>query len=316
MTWRWPVESMRAGCATAAIPACFHNSLSVEPTVAPKAISAPKRPTTAWLLRNWIRSLPERELNPILLKELRQATRSWFFIGTLLLFLVALFLISVFFLTRTELLGEQDRQIGLPVLRVFVLLLSVISVLFVPLYTGVRLALERRQSDFDLMFVTPLSPKRIVRGKLSCGAYLLTLFFSVCVPFMSLTHLMRGVDFPSIVLIVGCLYTMACLATQFAILLGSLPVPWPMKVFAGAFYSCALCALCGGLNLFFSRQLVNGVKMTLPFWSGFAVLIFLMLGGIRLFYGMSADLIRNDTRPRGYFNELIRTEQPDAAQNL
>jgi hypothetical protein len=46
------------------------------------------------------------------------------------------------------------------------------------------------------------------------------------------------------------------------------------------------------------------------FWLGFAVSIFLILGGIRLLYCMSVSLITADNRPRGYFNEVIKKEAP------
>jgi hypothetical protein len=45
------------------------------------------------------------------------------------------------------------------------------------------------------------------------------------------------------------------------------------------------------------------------FWIGFAALMLLILGGIRLLHSMSVSLITADSRPRGYFNEIIREDE-------
>ncbi|HLP76164.1 MAG TPA: hypothetical protein VK327_04535, partial [Candidatus Paceibacterota bacterium] len=157
------------------------------------------------------------EPNPVLLKELRQAVRSRVLTGALLAVLAALFLTSTVYLVRADAQSIVTEQIGKTLFRIFLVMLTVISLVFVPIYTGIRLALERNVSDLDLIFITTLRPERIIRGKLFCGAYLVAMFFSVCAPFMIFTSLLRGVDLPTIVLILVYLFVSACLATELAI---------------------------------------------------------------------------------------------------
>ena len=72
------------------------------------------------------------------------------------------------------------------------------SVFFIPLYVGIRVAVERQENNPDLLYVSTLSPARIIRGKFLCGAYMALLFFSACMPFMAFTNLLRGVDLPTV----------------------------------------------------------------------------------------------------------------------
>src|SRR5262245_8977746 len=131
----------------------------------------------------------EWEWNPVLLKELRQAMRSHALNGTLLLLLLLLFLAALSVPATNGFSATAGEQIGRPTFNVLLVVLTAATLLFVPLYTGVRLASERKESEMDLMFSTPLPTKRIVRGKLFCGAYVAAMFFSVCAPFMSFTSL-------------------------------------------------------------------------------------------------------------------------------
>jgi hypothetical protein len=179
--------------------------------------------------------------------------------------------------------------------------------LFVPAYIGVRLALERRESDLDLMFVTALTPGQIIRGKLLCGAYLVGMFISVGAPFMEFTTLLRGVDLPTVILIVISLYAVACLAVQAAILFACLPVRTFVKVFSGLILAGLLLAGFGGVMRMFLDLLGAGSGVAnLNFWIGFGMFLLLILGAIRILFSMSANLIVADNLPRGYFNEVIR----------
>jgi hypothetical protein len=204
--------------------------------------------------------------------------------------------------------SEGARQLGLPVFRAFLVILTVITLLFVPLYTGVRLAIERADSALDLMFITTLPAPRIVRGKLFCGAYVTALLFSVCTPFMALSNVLRGVDFPTIILILVCLYGVDCLAIQAAILLACLPFHQMFKIFLGILFALFLLVICLGLSIFFFTILREGAGAMLSSvraWIGFSILLGLLWAGIQLFHGMSVALIIADNRPRGYFNEVI-----------
>ncbi len=256
----------------------------------------------------WFASSRDWEMNPVLLKELRQAMRSQFLIGTLVLLLIVLFTVSLFFLVRHDLLlsRAQPQQIGIQLLQAFLIVLTVTSVLCIPTYIGVRLAAERRKHDLDLMFVTTLSSGQIVRGKLFCGVYLTVMVFSVCTPFMAFTNLLRGVDTPTIVFILFCLFAAVCLAVQATILIACLPLNVFFKTLIGIVFAAGLLALCGGLLMFFSHLLQTGIGTLMErprFWMNFVMTMLWTLCGIGLLQVVSASLIVSTPLPRGDANE-------------
>jgi uncharacterized protein involved in cysteine biosynthesis len=141
------------------------------------------------------------------------------------------------------------------------------------------------------------------------GAYVAALLFSVSLPFMTFTHLLGGVDLPTIVFILICLYSGVCLAIQAAILLGCLPFHAVFKAAVGILFTLGLLVMSGGLIAFFFAMLQTGVGalMAAPnSWIGFVTVILLVLIGILVLYAMSVALITADNRPRGYFNEVVR----------
>ena len=184
-------------------------------------------------LTNW----REWELNPIVIKELRQAVRSWAVTGMLLLFLLVLFIASLIFLvTSTFDDNDTNMQMGAGLFAVFLAILTFSSVVFIPLYVGIRVALERRENNPDLLYVSTLSPFRIIFGKYLCGAYMAVLFFSACMPFMAFTNLLRGVDLPTVFFILAFLFLVVCAVNMIAIFLACLPMSRPfMRVCALGF---------------------------------------------------------------------------------
>src|SRR5271154_5963024 len=100
----------------------------------------------------------EWELNPIVIKELRQAVRNWSVTGMLLLFLTVLFITSLVFLVSQSFDVEANLQLGGAMFTTFMVILVVASVFFIPLYVGVRVAAERQENNPDLFYVSTLTP--------------------------------------------------------------------------------------------------------------------------------------------------------------
>src|SRR5476651_1076984 len=182
----------------------------------------------------------EWELNPIVIKELRQAVRSWAVIGMLVLFLIVLFVTSLTFLVTQSFDVEANLQLGGEMFSAFMVILAAASIFFIPLYVGVRVAAERQENNPDLLYVSTLSPACIIRGKFLCGAYVTLLFFSACMPFMAFTNLLRGVDLPTVFITLFFLFMVVCALNQLAIFLACLPMSRPFKILtalAGLFFS-------------------------------------------------------------------------------
>src|SRR5450432_1513653 len=172
----------------------------------------------------------EWELNPIIIKELRQAVRSWAVTGMLLLFLTVLFITSLGFLVAQRFDADVNMQLGGTMFSAFMIILAGASVFFIPLYVGIRVAAERQENNPDLLYVSTLSPARIIRGKFFCGAYMALLFFSACMPFMAFTNLLRGVDLPTVFFILFYLFLVVCAANMIAIFCACLPMSRPFKI--------------------------------------------------------------------------------------
>jgi len=237
----------------------------------------------------------EWELNPVVVKELRQSVRSWAVTGMLLLFLTVLFGTSLVFLVNQSLEFNVNQRLGAHVFQAFTVILTFASMMFIPIYVGTRLAAERMESNLDLLYVTSLTPGRIIRGKFFSGAYMAVLFFSACMPFMVFTNLLRGVDLPTIFFILFCLFLAVCAAILVAIFFACLPIS---KVFKSLF------AAGGGVFLFmtlvplvaaFFNMMESGVGSMMigsaNFWGTFGTVTTVIAAAALMLYFLSVALI-------------------------
>src|SRR5215475_10089115 len=116
-------------------------------------------------------------INPIVVKELRQAVQSRIVIAALLTLLsVQLVAIGIYILASgvTSFGADAGRQVFLMLFGI----LQVIGTLFVPLYTGARLAAERSDANVDLLFITTIKPRSVIAGKMVAAMTLTALIYS------------------------------------------------------------------------------------------------------------------------------------------
>jgi hypothetical protein len=234
------------------------------------------------------------ELNPVVVKELRQAVRNWSVTGMLLLFLTVLFGASLVSLITQSFTPYSNQLLGAQVFQVFTVILAGASTLFIPLYVGVRLAIERQENNVDLLYISTLTPGRIIRGKLYCGIYMTLLFFSACMPFMAFTNLLRGVDLPTVFFTLLVLFLLVILAIQVAILLACLPISRPFKVLVALFgIWVAFMFLAGAIQLAseFLRSGVGAMMTGRSFWVGFSSAVGIGLAFFLLLHLLSVALI-------------------------
>lgn len=183
-------------------------------------------------------------LNPITVKELRQAARGRFLIAVYF----GLLLLQVINLT-VQLLGEgiseldllADQQPGRQVAIGAAIMLVLMTVLAVPVATAARLFAERAAEGIDLLFVTSLSPRRIVAGKLEASLVLVLVLTSACAPFLAFTYFLRGVDLVVLAVALAAIVTVSTLAILVAIATACI---------GGSPVLRALVALPVGLGLF------------------------------------------------------------------
>ena len=170
-------------------------------------------------------------LNPIVVKELRQAVQGKFLIVVLICFLCLQLLTVGLFLTDKSV--THSFRAGQNVFQVLLGILLGTCLLFVPAYTGIRLASERTDANVDLLFITTLRPRSIIWGKFFAGLVLTILLYSACMPFMTFTYLLRGVDLPSVFILLAFDFIVVAVSIQCGILIGCIPANRALKVILG-----------------------------------------------------------------------------------
>lgn len=163
---------------------------------------------------NWI--------NPIAIKEMRQAVKSRFIAWSLIIFLLIQLAIIGAFLMLSEDLG-QDFNTGRNVFMGLLAALLGTCLFLLPAFTALRFSMERSEQNIDLFFITTLRPIQIIWGKTLAALVLLLLFFSASMPFMTLTYLLRGLDIPSAFILLGLDFLVVAGCIQLGILMASLP---------------------------------------------------------------------------------------------
>src|SRR5579875_2892241 len=201
-------------------------------------------------------------LNPIAVKELRQAVKSRIVVSALMLSLLVQLSVLLFTLSfsASHALVSSNLYAGREIFLILQGILLGTCMLLVPSYAGVRLAAEHSDTNVDLLFISTLRPRSIIAGKLQASVILILLIFSACAPFMTFTYLLRGIDIPSIVLILALDFLAVLLAAQGAIFLGAVPANMGLKLLLGlvglslllelfgSAMGCSIALLEGGLE--------------------------------------------------------------------
>ena len=233
-----------------------------------------------------IADIPEKindRLNPIVVKELRQAVQGKFLIVVLICFLCLQLLTMGLFLTGEAVTASFNA--GLNVFRVLLGILFGTCLLFVPAYTGIRLASERADANVDLLFITTLQPRSIIWGKFFAGIVLTVLLYSACMPFMTFTYLLRGVDLPSVFILLALDFIVVAVGIQCGILIGCLPANRVFKVILGVGWLVAM-------NIVFTTLMVvmfmpgglldSGIGSQLDSWEFWRGALGVLIGGSSL----------------------------------
>jgi hypothetical protein len=167
-------------------------------------------------------------------------------------------------------------------------------VLFLPAYTGFRLAAERSDTNVDLLFVTTLRPRAIIWGKFVAAALIAVLIFSACTPFMVFTYLLRGIEAPAILVVVGIDFLVVLALVQLAIFFAVIPANLVVKgllgvVALGTLVLAISATLSGTFFLVYTGA--SGILETRRGGVPFACMVGLGLAAMSLLYSWSVALI-------------------------
>lgn len=148
-------------------------------------------------------------LNPILIKETRQALKSRQFIITFTLVLALAWIWSIF---GVAMIGPSIyfAAHGLEMFLGYYTILAVPLLVVVPFGAFRSLASEREDGTYELLSITTLKPRQIVNGKLGSAVLQMLVYLSAVAPCLAFTYMLRGVDAPTILFVI-CWFFLASL---------------------------------------------------------------------------------------------------------
>lgn len=236
-------------------------------------------------------------INPIVVKELRQAVRSRFVVAVILLFLILQLVYLGIHLTIAGLNGWLDTidyQAGRDVFTGFQVVVLATCMLFLPAYAGARLAGERSEVNTDLLFITTLQPRKIISGKLASSVILAVMIFSACAPFMAFTYFLRGIDLVSIFFVIGIDFLVVIGSVHLMVFLAVIPANRVLKAFLGVI-GFAMLVFIFALTLTGTIAMVQfGLSTMLEnqeFWAICATMLLDFVGECGLLYTWAVALI-------------------------
>jgi hypothetical protein len=185
------------------------------------AEAVPLPDATRWdRLDAWLQKASDR-LNPILVKEARQALRSRQFVITFLLMLAAGWLWSFLGLASIGPSVYYSAE-GPKMLFVYHMILSFPLLVVAPYSAFHSLSSERQDRTYELLSITALGARQILAGKMCAILLQMMVYLSAIFPCLAFTYLLRGLDIFTIVLVVTytCLLSLALSVT--GLLLGAI----------------------------------------------------------------------------------------------
>jgi ABC-type transport system involved in cytochrome c biogenesis permease component len=136
-------------------------------------------------------------LNPILVKETRQALKSRQFGFTFVLLLIFCWVITIGGVALAG-PGIYYSAAGAVLLKAYFWVLIFPLAVVVPFTAFRSLSSEREENTYDLLRVSTLTPPQIIRGKLGSAVVQMGVYLSAVAPCIAFTYLLRGVDVATI----------------------------------------------------------------------------------------------------------------------
>ncbi len=158
-------------------------------------------------------------INPILVKETRQALKSRQFSWTLLLLTIVVLGWSILAIVGM-IPSIYYNSNGAGMLSGYVIILIVPALIVIPQSAFRSMASELEDGTFETLSLSTLSPRHILVGKLSVAALQLVVYLSVIAPCIALTYLLRGVTLEviamTIMVITSCSLALSVIAISVA----------------------------------------------------------------------------------------------------
>ena len=184
--------------------------------------AAPEPALVRWWRRveTWLDRMSER-LNPILVKESRQALKSRQFLVTFTIMLLCGWGWSL--MGVALLASDVYYRAGGPFLLMgYYFVLGVPLIIVAPFSAFRSLAGEREDGTFELVSITNLSARQIVTGKLGSTLIQMLVYYSALAPCIAFTYLLRGVDVVMIGIVLAGTFIISLMLSALGLLMGAL----------------------------------------------------------------------------------------------
>ena len=239
-------------------------------------------------------------VNPIVVKELRQAVRSKAVLGVLSVMLVVLLVIVIFVSLAAT--ADEVTARGAEMFMIFNGIVLALAALFTPIYSAARMAGERKGAAADLLYTTTISPVSVVWGKLATAMLVAMLFLCASLPFLTLAYLYRGIDLPTIAFYIGWDMLIVLGTVTLGVFIAVLPISSLVRVLAGLIaVPMLLWRLIGMISglLLFDGVVGSVTQFDSEEWTAVGVGAGLLLVITGLFFVLSVAQVMPDVVNRG-----------------
>jgi hypothetical protein len=236
--------------------------------------------------------------NPILIKEGRESLKSRQFLVTFFLLLGATVAWTVLGITFNA-PEVYYLPTGPSLLSGYYFLMAIPIFGLVPLAAFRSLSSELEGDTFELLSITKLDSRQIIRGKFASAVLQMMLYLAAVVPSLAFTYLLRGVGLPEIAMAIIAIVVAGLVISAFALMIAPL-----MSGFLGQ--SFAMLILIG--VIIFSQFVIAGIVLsavigqssssTAEGWLMTGVVSILSLSFVVLFLKTSAAQIAPSTENR------------------
>jgi len=165
-------------------------------------------------------------MNPVSLREIRQMVRNKIVATGLIVYLcVQLFTVMLSVLSEAGNATHADiagKRIGQEVANTVCVVLSILTIFAIPVFTGIRMILEKSDDSMDLQFATTLRPMQFIDGKITSSSTIFFLFTTATIPFLMLAYILRGVDLAGTFGSLGFMTVIAFFSFYAVVFIGSL----------------------------------------------------------------------------------------------
>lgn len=156
-------------------------------------------------------------MNPLAVRELRVACRSWKLVIILTAYLLvqgAIFSIWLFVASDSQGLYQNPTSIGGGLFITLSVVLVVVVMLVFPAFSSTAIASEHERKSFDLLLLTPLTPWEIALGKFFAAGIQASIFLIATVPLFAMANLFGGIK-PEVFFVILWLLVLLSLLISF-----------------------------------------------------------------------------------------------------